>query len=101
MKRNTRDEEIRVAKASVKSTGDDGDPIHDGSETINSRSATGGEVFGAPCASDGAQLPQNANANIPTTTDTRTTIGFPFHPYFQRLKRSFSILNWSSALPTV
>ena len=101
MKRNTRDEETRVAKASVKSTGDGGEPVHDGSETIKSRSTTGGEVLGAPCASDAAPLAQNASANIPTTTDTRTATGYPFCPYFQRLKRSFSILNWSSALPTV
>lgn len=78
MKRNARDEKIHVAKASVKSTGEDGDPMHDGSETTNSRSTTDGEDSGAPCASDAAPLAQNANANIPTTTDNRTTIRFSF-----------------------
>ena len=77
MKRNTRDEKMRVAKASVKSSGDDGEPVHDGSETITSRSTTGGKSLVVSCASDAAALAQNASTNIPTTTDTRTAVGFP------------------------
>ncbi len=63
----------------------------------------GGNVAGASAASDAVPFVVSASASAkdPMVATIRAIMRIPSCIYVQRLKRSFSILNWSSALPTV
>ncbi len=61
----------------------------------------GGNVAGASAASDAVPFVVSASAKDPMVATIRAIMRIPSCIYVQRLKRSFSILNWSSALPTV